>query len=172
MGQRKHVHLATIIALLLAVAFLATGCPRAGGDQTRVRELEQEVATLRGEKETLQGRVTALEAEVAELRQGGEIRRTPKVGWEQYFPEGAETTLKGESTARVRELLGEPPFLIRSIAVNPQFNREIWIFAPFDQDPTGLYLFFKGGQLDSAELNEFNGLYGSGLLDREDFWTQ
>ncbi len=96
----------------------------------------------------------------------------PKDGWEQYFPEGAETTLMGESTARVRELLGEPPFLIRSIAVNPESSREIWIFSPFDQDPTGLYLFFKGGKLDSTESNEFNGLQGADLLNRPGFWTE
>lgn len=172
MGQRKIVSLAVIAALLFIVVFLGVGCARGGGDQERVKGLEQEAATLRSEKEALQGRVDTLEAEVTELRQGGEIRRMPKEGWQQYFPEGAETALRGESTARVRELLGEPPFLIRSIAVNQQYNREIWIFAPFDQDPTGLYLFFKGGKLNSAELNEFNGLPGSGLLDREDFWTR
>jgi len=170
LGKKKNRSLTAIALLLLSVLFLGAGC--GDGNQVRVKELEQEVATLRTEKETLQGKVTALEAEVVGLRQGEELRRTPKDGWEQYFPEGAETTLKGEPIARVRELLGEPPFLIRSIAVNPEFSREIWIFSPFDQDPTGLYLFFKGGKLDSAELNEFNGLQGSNLLDRADFWTQ
>lgn len=170
MGKKKNRALPVIIVFLLSVLFLGAGC--ANGNQARVQELEQEVATLRAEKETLQGQITALEKDVAELRQGQEIRRMPKDGWEQYFPEGAETTLKGENTARVRELLGEPPFLIRSIAVNPEFSWEIWIFSPFDQDPTGLYLFFKGGKLDSAELNEFNGLQGSDLLNRPGFWTQ
>jgi hypothetical protein len=33
-------------------------------------------------------------------------------------------------------------------------------------------LFFKGGELNSSRLDEVNGLYGSGLLDIEDFWLQ
>ncbi|MBT9148458.1 MAG: hypothetical protein DDT32_02232 [Syntrophomonadaceae bacterium] len=170
MGKKKNSALSVIIVFLLSVLILGAGC--ADGNQTRVKELEQEVTTLRTEKETLQGQITALEKDAAELRQGQEIRRVPKDGWEQYFPEGTETTLMGESTARVRELLGEPPFLIRSIAVNPEFSREIWIFTPFDQDPTGLYLFFKGGKLDSTESNEFNGLQASDLLNRPGFWTE
>ncbi|MBS3900398.1 MAG: hypothetical protein KGZ54_00050 [Dethiobacter sp.] len=170
MRKKKNRVLPVIIVFLLTILSLGAGC--AEGNQARLDELQQEVTSLRTEKETLQGQITALETEAAELRQGQEIKRIPKDGWEQYFPEGAESTLKGESTARVRELLGEPPFLIRSIAVNPEFSREIWIFTPFDQDPTGLYLFFKGGKLDSAELNEFNGLPGSDLLNRPGFWTQ
>ncbi len=170
MGKKKTRALPVITAFLLSVLFLGAGC--AVGNQELVKELQEEAATLRTEKETLQTQISALETEVANLRQGQEIRRIPKDGWEQYFPEGAESTLKGESTARVRELLGEPPFLIRSIAVNQEFSREIWIFTPFDQDPTGLYLFFKGGRLDSAILNEFNGLPGSDLLNSPGFWTQ
>lgn len=142
--------------------------------QTRVEALENEKETLATENEELENQVAELEEEIAQLRDQGqappEINRQPKPGWEAYFPTPETTTLTGESVTRVRELLGEPPVLIRSIAVNPQFNREIWVFTPFDQDPTGLYLFFKGGQLVSSRLDEFNGLYGSGLLDNEDFW--
>lgn len=170
LGKKKNRTLPVIFVLVLYLLFLGAGC--ANENQARVKELQQEADTLRTDKEKLQGQITALESEVTALRQGQEISRMPKDGWEQYFPEGAETTLKGESTARVSELLGEPPFLIRSIAVNQEFSREIWIFSPFDQDPTGLYLFFKAGKLDSAELNEFNGLQASNLLERPGFWTQ
>lgn len=170
MGKKKNWSLSIIIVMLLSLFLLAAGC--AGGDQARVRELEQEAVTLRSEKGTLQDRVTVLEAELDALRLGEEIRKVPKEGWQQYFPSAEETTLTGESTVRVRELLGEPPVLIRSIAVDPEFSREIWIFSPFEEDPTGLYLFFKGGQLDSSILTEFNGLYMSDLLDLEQFWIQ
>jgi hypothetical protein len=158
--------------------FFTNGCGQSNAEkdlQRQVTNLEAENTTLRSDKEELQNRVATLEAEVEQLHeqeQPDEISRKPKDGWEQYFPEAEETTLTGESTNRVRELLGRPPVLIRSIAANQQFNREIWVYMPFDEDPTGLYLFFKGDRLDSSLKNEFNGLYGSGLLDIEEFWVQ
>lgn len=170
MSKKKIRALPVIIFFLLSVILMGAGC--ANGYQARITELQQEVADLQADKETLQGQVDALENDLAELRQAQEISLKPKDGWEQHFPEGAETTLKGENTARVRELLGEPPFLIRSIAASPEFSREIWVFVPHDEDLTGLYLFFKGGKLDSAELNEFNGLQGSDLINRPGFWSQ
>lgn len=143
--------------------------------QTRVEALENEKETLVAENEELETQVVGLEEEVTQLREQAQapaptINRQPKPGWDAYFPTPETTTLTGESVTRVRELLGEPPVLIRSIAVNPQFNREIWVFMPHEQDPTGLYLFFKGGQLVNSRLDEFPGLYGSGLLDDADFW--
>lgn len=187
MVQGKSVVVPVVIAVLATAMIVGAGFmlfgradtgPNGNGDglQGRVTELEEENTALRSENEELQSAVAALEAEVEELRAqpspGVVINRQPREGWEEYFPTAETTTLDGESTDRVRELLGEPPFLIRSIAVNPAFNREIWIFAPFEQDPTGLYLFFKGGELDRSRLDEFNGLYGSGLLDEEQFWLQ
>ena len=169
------------IGVILFTALALSGC-RPGGNvselEARVTQLEQDNAALQAEKNELQSKVETLEAENEELRQGGtttpvpQISRKPRSGWEQYFPTAETTTLQGETTDRVRELLGEPPYLIRSIAVNTAASREIWIFTPYDEDPTGLYLFFKGGTLDSSRQDEFGGLYGSGLLDLDPFWLQ
>lgn len=97
-----------------------------------------------------------------------EISQKPKTGWEQYFPSYDETTLEGRSTKEVRDLLGEPPVLVRNVAANPEFTREIWVYRPFDEDPTGLYLYFKSGKLVNSRLDEFSGL--EGLLADELFW--
>ncbi len=99
-----------------------------------------------------------------------QIRREPKPGWDEYFENG-ESTLEGEPIEDVRQIMGEPPFKIRSTATNPDQNREIWIFIPYEGDPSGLYLYFKSNHLWSSRLDEFNGLYGSGLLQEEEFWV-
>ncbi len=97
-----------------------------------------------------------------------EISQKPKAGWEEYFPSFDETTLEGRTTEEIRTLLGEPPVLVRNVAVNPEFTREIWVFRPYDEDPTGLYLYFKTGKLMNSRLDEFSGL--EGLLGDSDFW--
>jgi outer membrane murein-binding lipoprotein Lpp len=162
--------------LLLMGLFLLSGCGGNAGNndvQGRVTELETENEALRTENEALEQRVATLEEEISELQdQDTEISRKPNEGWEQFFPDAQTTTLTGESTEAVRALLGNPPVLIRQTAVVPEASREIWVYMPLDEDPTGLYLFFKGNQLDSSRQDEFNGLYGSGLLDLEEFWLQ
>ncbi|MBS4023164.1 MAG: hypothetical protein KGZ79_12220 [Dethiobacter sp.] len=66
-------------------------------------------------------------------------------------------------------MFGEPPFLIRSIAAVPEFSREIWIYTPGGEDPTGVFIFFKGGRVHASRIDEFGGLHNSGLLDDENF---
>ena len=168
---------ALITALVVGAAFFFLGgrAPQVNGERA---ELERQVSALEEENAALEEEKTALEAEVSELREENqalqgqaEIRREPKEGWEQYFPDAETTTLEGESVERVRQLLGEPPYLVRSIAVEPRFNREVWVFTPYRDDPTGLYLFFKGNQLDKARKDEFPGLRNSFIWEDEDFWS-
>lgn len=170
-----------VMGVFLLTVLTLSGCRTDGGKvselEARVTQLEQEIAVVQAERDELQTSVETLTAENAVLRQGGstpelQISRKPKAGWEKYFPTAETTTLQGETTSKLRELLGEPPHLIRSMAVNTAFSREIWIYVPFDEDPTGLYLYFKGGTLDRSRSDEFNGLYGSGLLDNDQFWLQ
>jgi TolA-binding protein len=152
-----------------------------GDIEAQLEELEAEADLLREQNELLQEETAALEEERDSLQRqleeakeaaAVEIRRQPKEGWEQYFPDPEETTLKGESIENVRELLGEPPFKIRSIAENEAHNHEIWIFQPFEEDTSGLYLFFKGNKLWRSMIDEFNGLFGSQLLEDEEFWME
>lgn len=167
---------ALITAVVVGAAFFFLGgrAPIVNGDGG---ELEEQVAALEEENEALEEEVAALNEEVTELREENEalrehtqIHREPKEGWEQYFPDAETTTLEGEPIEDVRRLLGEPPFLVRSTAVDPQNSREVWVYTPFADDPTGLYLFFSGGRLEKSRLDEFPGLRGSFIWDDEDFW--
>lgn len=172
MAEKKTL---TIIVTALITALLVGGLVymlmslRAGRLETRVEELESANAQLRDQ-------VAALQEELETAPDGNEeefpeITLAPRPGWEQYFPTHETTTLLNEPVKQVHSLLGEPPVLLRSIAANPAANREIWIYLPEEEDPTGLYLFFKGNRLTASRLDEFNGLLNSGLLDDEDFWA-
>ncbi len=174
MGQSRKFFIPFML-VFLAIALFAAGCAGEGDtSESRIAELEEQNAVLQSDNEELQNTVASLEAQIEELQDSDVpvlvINRKPKEGWEDYFPTAETTTLEGESVEKVRGLVGEPPFLIRSNAVVPEASREIWIFVPYDKDPTGLYIYFKGGQLHSSRLDEFNGLYGSGLLDDDSFW--
>ncbi len=161
---------ALITALVVGGAFFFLGgrdTPDANGERA---ELERQVAALEEENATLEAEVSSLREENEALKEPAGISREPKEGWEQYFPDAETTTLEGEPVENVRQLLGEPPFLVRSTAVDPQASREVWVYTPFEQDPTGLYLFFKGGRLDKALLDEFPGLRNSFIWDDEEFW--
>ena len=92
--------------------------------QTTNQELLEQTKELTDERNLLQARLE----EIDESKD--EITRQPKSGWNQYFPEHNTTTLEGETTATVQELLGVPAIKIRSTAFSTEFNREIWIFMP------------------------------------------
>ncbi len=184
----------SIIAVSVLITALVVGTAVYFARDQRITGLEQQVETLEGANAELQNNNAALEEQVAALEReegpgeeeadgddvqngadgvpGIVISRIPQPGWEAYFPDFETTTLVDEPVDEVRNLLGEPPFLIRSIAVNPQANREIWIYMVAEKDPTGLYLFFKANRLVSSRLDEFNGLPNSGLLDYPDFWFE
>jgi hypothetical protein len=166
----------SIILTALVVWGLMTMLAPKGDEAAKIQELEETVAALTTENDrvnamitTAQEEIEALEAELTELR-GQAITFKPKAGWEVYFPTAETNTITGKTVAEVEALLGNPPVRIRSTAANPQFNREIWVFVPYDEDPTGLYLFFRGNQLWRSRLDEFTGIYGSGLLENEEFW--
>jgi FtsZ-binding cell division protein ZapB len=181
----KGIAPAVIIAVVVTALVVGTASffLGRGRDGDQVAALQERVDTLQEEKTALEQRQTELENQVAALEeenqtlkeQAGapsEVSRQLPSGWEQYFPTFDTTTLTGEPVSRIQALFGEPPFLIRSIAANPAASREIRIYLPGGEDPTGVYLFFKGGRLHSSRIDEFNGLYGSGLLDDEDFWLR
>lgn len=121
-----------------------------------------------------QSQIENLQSQIEQLKQDNEAAaqllalaptQKPAEGWEEYFPEEGDSTLKGNSWLKVKTILGEPSVLIR------QGDKEVWVFMPFDQDPTGLYLFFKEDKLLKHRLDEFNGLSNS-LIDNEENWTE
>ena len=170
------VVISIILTAVIVWALLGFLAP-APDDNERIAELEETVEALTTENDRLNALVTDRDAQILILQSELDQIRSriislqPKAGWETYFPSHDTNTITGKTVAEVEELLGIPPVKIRSIAATASFNREIWIYMPYAEDPTGLYLYFKGNQLWRSRLDEFTGVYGSGLLEDEDFWV-
>lgn len=150
--QVAKINYTTVIAAIATSVVIASGY----GCQSRTVETEKDQTT-----DT---------QDLVSQPQQPEISRKPKPGWERYFPSPTKTTLTGRLVNEVKTLLGEPPVLVRSIAANPEYSREVWIYLPYEDDPTGLYIYFKGGRVVKTRLDEFNGLEGSAIFEDRDFW--
>jgi len=123
------------------------------GSQSQIENLQSQIEQLRQDKEDL-GTLLSLAPSAK-----------PFEGWDQYFPATGDSVIKGELNLNVRSLLGNPELLIR------QGDKEVWVFHPYDQDSTGLYLFFENGKLINSKLDEFNG-FGNDLIDNEANWEE
>jgi len=87
----------------------------------------------------------------------------PKEGWE-----GVD--LSGMTRDELLEVLGCPLHSMRLGAVgNPAYIRELWVYHPYDEDPTGLYIWLQGGVFHASRLDEFSGFWGF-EFDNPEFW--
>lgn len=87
----------------------------------------------------------------------------PKDGWD-----GVDLT--GMTRDELAEVLGCPLHSMRLGAVgNPAYIRELWIYLPYDEDPTGLYIWLQGGVFHASRLDEFSGFSGF-EFDNPEFW--
>ncbi len=87
----------------------------------------------------------------------------PRPGWDTV-------NLEGLSREALLDVLGCPPHIIRMTSVvDAAYNRELWVYHPYDEDPTGLFIWLKGNFYHSATLNEFSGFWCYEMSDL-DFW--
>jgi len=87
----------------------------------------------------------------------------PKPGWDT-------ATLDGLSRKQLVDALGCPPHMIRMTSVvDASNNRELWVYHPYDKDPTGLYIWLKGDVFHDSKLDEFMGFWGHEMTN-PDFW--
>jgi hypothetical protein len=87
----------------------------------------------------------------------------PKEGWE-----GVD--FSGMTRDELLEVLGCPLHSMRLGALgNPAYIRELWIYHPYDEDPTGLYVWLQGGVFHASRLDEFTGFWGF-EFDNLEFW--
>ena len=87
----------------------------------------------------------------------------PNPGWENI-------NMDGLTREELIGVLGCPPHVIRMTSViGADNNRELWVYHPYDQDPTGLYIWLKGEVFHDSTLNEFNGFACYEMTNLE-FW--
>jgi hypothetical protein len=87
----------------------------------------------------------------------------PNPGWETI-------SLDGLTREELTDVLGCPPHVIRMTSVvSADNNRELWVYHPYDEDPTGLYVWLKGDVFHESTLDEFNGFDCYQMTNLE-FW--
>ncbi len=87
----------------------------------------------------------------------------PKAGWENVDMEGL-------TREELVDALGCPPHVIRMTSVvSASNNKELWVYHPYDEDPTGLYIWLKGDVYHDSTLDEFNGFWCNQMMDMT-FW--
>ncbi len=87
----------------------------------------------------------------------------PNPGWDTV-------DLEGLTREELVEVLGCPPHVIRMTSVvSAAHNRELWVYHPYDEDPTGLFVWLKGNVFHDSMLDEFNGFWCYEMSDL-DFW--
>ena len=105
------------------------------------------------------------------VKKESNITQKPNSGWERYISKSSNTLIN-KPISEVRELLGEPPVLVRNTAPNPQDSKEVWVYHPYEMDSTGLYLFFKNNILVNSMLDEFSGFLPEVMWDDALFMVQ
>ena len=87
----------------------------------------------------------------------------PNPGWE-------DVDMEGLTREELVDVLGCPPHVIRMTSVvSAANNKELWVYHPYDEDPTGLYVWLKGDVYHDYTLDEFNGFWCYQMMDF-DFW--
>ncbi len=87
----------------------------------------------------------------------------PNPGWDAV-------DLKGLTREELLDVLGCPPHVIRMTSVvGPENNRELWVYHPFDDDPTGLYIWLRGDVYHQSRMDEFNGFWCYEMMEPA-FW--
>jgi hypothetical protein len=91
--------------------------------------------------------------------------RKPAAGWDTI-------DLRGLTREQLLAVLGCPPHIIRMTSlVSADHHRELWVYQPFAEDPTGWYIWLKGNTVHHSALDEFNGFGCHRMMDA-DFWEQ
>jgi len=146
----------TVIIVTAVIAGGAVSLLQKSALSEQISELKYSKSSNHAQIESLQEQITQLQKDKDKIaaQMSTEITpsKNPKAGWEKYFPGPQETTLTNKTLTDVQALLGVPQILIR------QINKELWIFQPYNDDSTGLYLYFKNSKLLKSKLDEFTGL--------------
>jgi hypothetical protein len=73
--------------------------------------------------------------------------------------------ITGASLQEVQRVLGEPPVLVRQGREGAPMRREVRVYFPYEEDSTGLYLYFVNETVESFRLDTFLGLANSDVMD-------
>jgi hypothetical protein len=65
----------------------------------------------------------------------------------------------------VDRILGAAPVVMKQSREGAPVRREVRVYMPYDEDPTGLYIYFLNDKVESFRMDEFNGITNSSILE-------
>ncbi|MCH8495373.1 MAG: hypothetical protein LAT57_07040 [Balneolales bacterium] len=71
----------------------------------------------------------------------------------------------GASLSQIQDVLGDPPVLVRQSRDGAPVRKEVRVYFPYEEDSTGLYLYFLNEEVESFRLDTFLGLANSNIIE-------
>jgi hypothetical protein len=87
------------------------------------------------------------------------------VPFNRFLNEAGYLDLVGKKMSEIDEVLGEAPVVVRQSIKGAPMRKEIRVYFPYQEDSTGLYIFFENETIVEFKMDEFNGIIQSGILD-------
>jgi hypothetical protein len=87
------------------------------------------------------------------------------VPFNRFLNEAGYLDLLGKKMSEIDEVLGEAPVVVRQSIKGAPMRKEIRVYFPYQEDSTGLYIFFENETIIEFKMDEFNGIIQSGILD-------
>lgn len=141
-----------------------------GSDSTGVEE-SMEVHDSIGESAATTDRVAAIQERLRESQESVDLEsnvqryRLDVAPYNRLLNSEGYLDLKGRSMKEIDEILGESPIIVRQSVKGAPLRREVRVYLPYQEDSTGLYLFFQNETIIEFKMDEFNGILQSGILD-------
>jgi len=85
--------------------------------------------------------------------------------YNQFLNTEGYLDLLGRSMTEIDAVLGESPIVVRQSIKGAPIRKEIRVYMPYQEDSTGLYIFFENERIIEFKMDEFNGIIQSGILD-------
>lgn len=74
-------------------------------------------------------------------------------------------SFQGRTLEEIQHILGEAPIVVKQSVPGAPIRKEVRVYLPYKEDPTGLYLFIQNEVVLDFKLDEFNGIQNSSVLE-------
>jgi hypothetical protein len=141
-----------------------TGAPQAAlSDQDRITAMQQR---LRDQQAQAAGTGDETSTSSPSTDPSGSGRYRLNVApYNQFADTNGFLNFTGTSLSAVQEQLGDAPVVVRMSRPGAPLRREVRVYFPFEEDPTGLYLFFRNEVVVSFKMDEFSGLQNPAIAE-------
>lgn len=74
-------------------------------------------------------------------------------------------SFQGRTLEEIQRILGDAPIIVKQSVPGAPIRKEVRVYLPYNEDPTGLYLFIQNEIVQDFKLDEFNGIQNSSIME-------